>query len=146
MMPCSPAMMFCSIVGHAIFQTAGPMGPSTIDRSNFLGLVPTCVTDCEVYYAPQSRFVSIAAEYLYDRGNPGTSALLLSEENMSHVRIALANIEYPADPAASVTLATAAIAEASAKGADIICFPECYVPGYRGFGHNVPPPDPVFLE
>jgi hypothetical protein len=36
MMPCSPAMMFCSIVGQASLNTAGPMGPSTIERSNFL--------------------------------------------------------------------------------------------------------------
>src|SRR5262245_55621968 len=33
MMPCSPAMMFCSMVGHASFQTAGPIGPSTRERS-----------------------------------------------------------------------------------------------------------------
>ena len=32
-MPCSPPMMFCSIVGHASFQTAGAIGPSTIERS-----------------------------------------------------------------------------------------------------------------
>jgi hypothetical protein len=30
-------MMFCSIVGHASRQTAAPMGPSIIDRSNLLG-------------------------------------------------------------------------------------------------------------
>src|SRR5687768_18355624 len=58
MIPCSPAMMFCSIVGHASFHTAGPMGPSTIDRSNFLCLVPTCATNSAVYYAARSRFVS----------------------------------------------------------------------------------------
>jgi hypothetical protein len=28
-------MAFWSIVGHASFQTAGPMGPSTSDRSNW---------------------------------------------------------------------------------------------------------------
>src|SRR6185369_914007 len=32
-MPCKPPMTFVSIVGHAIFQTAGRSGPSTIDRS-----------------------------------------------------------------------------------------------------------------
>ncbi len=32
------------------------------------------------------------------------------------------------------------------KGARIICFPECFVPGYRGIGKAVPPPDPEFLE
>ena len=37
MMPCRPAMTFCSIVGQAIRQTAAPMGPSTIERSNVRG-------------------------------------------------------------------------------------------------------------
>src|SRR5688572_23100458 len=63
-----------------------------------------------------------------------------------HVRIALANIPYPETPEQSVALAEDAIAQASVKGADILCFPECYVPGYRGMGRQVPPPDPVFLE
>jgi predicted amidohydrolase len=43
-------------------------------------------------------------------------------------------------------LAEQAIAEASGARADLICFPECYVPGYRGAGKRVPPPDPAFLE
>ena len=33
MIPCSPPMMFVIIVGHASFQTAGPSGPSTMERS-----------------------------------------------------------------------------------------------------------------
>src|SRR4029077_6581965 len=61
-------------------------------------------------------------------------------------RIALANIRFPATPEESVTLAEQAIAQASIERAGIICFPECYVPGYRGLGKSVPPPDPVFLE
>lgn len=65
---------------------------------------------------------------------------------MSPVRIALANIQFPATPGESVELATQAIAEASVERACIICFPECFVPGYRGMGKLVPPPDPVFLE
>ncbi len=32
--PCRPATRFCSIVGHASFQTAGLMGPSMRERSN----------------------------------------------------------------------------------------------------------------
>ena len=28
----------------------------------------------------------------------------------------------------------------------IVCFPECFVPGYRGPGKSVPPPSPAFLE
>ena len=61
-------------------------------------------------------------------------------------RIALANIPFPPTPEESVTLAEQAIAQASAAGAGIICFPECYVPGYRGLGKSVPPPDPAFLD
>src|SRR3984893_8449657 len=65
---------------------------------------------------------------------------------MSLFRIALANIRFPATPEESVASAEQAIAQASSKGAGLICFPECYVPGYRLMGKRVPPPDPVFLE
>lgn len=65
---------------------------------------------------------------------------------MDPFRIALANIRFPATPEESITLAARAIDEASTQGARIICFPECFVPGYRGVGKSVPPPDPVFLE
>jgi predicted amidohydrolase len=65
---------------------------------------------------------------------------------MTAVRIALANIPFPETPEASVTAAQEAIARASAERADILCFPECFVPGYRGLGESVPPADPVFLE
>ena len=65
---------------------------------------------------------------------------------MSTFRIALANIPFPATPEESVTLAEQAIAQASVERADLICFPECFVPGYRGMGKRVPPPDPAFLE
>jgi predicted amidohydrolase len=64
---------------------------------------------------------------------------------MSAFRIALANIRFPASPDESVTLAEDAIAQAATERADIVCFPECYVPGYR-VGKRVPPPDPAFLE
>jgi predicted amidohydrolase len=64
---------------------------------------------------------------------------------MSNFRIALANIRFPATPEESVTLAERAIAQASLEGANIICFPECFVPGYR-VGKAVPPPNPRFLE
>lgn len=65
---------------------------------------------------------------------------------MSTFRIALANLEFPATPAESVALAERAIAQASTEHCDLICFPECFVPGYRGTGRQMPPPDPVFLE
>ena len=65
---------------------------------------------------------------------------------MNAFRIALANLRFPATPEESVTLAEQAIAEAAAERAGIICFPECFVPGYRGLGKSVPPPDPAFLD
>lgn len=60
-------------------------------------------------------------------------------------RIALANIRFPATPEESVALAEQAIVQAAHDGAGIVCFPECFIPGYR-LGKNVPPPNPVFLE
>ena len=65
---------------------------------------------------------------------------------MNTFRIALANLRFPANPEESVTLAEQAIAEASSERAGIICFPECFTPGYRGMRKTVPPSDPVFLE
>ena len=65
---------------------------------------------------------------------------------MSIVRIALANIGRPDSPEDSVARAQSAIEQASSRGAQIVCFPECYVPGYRWPGRTVPPPDAAFLE
>jgi predicted amidohydrolase len=61
-------------------------------------------------------------------------------------RIALANIPFPLTPDESVVLAVEAIEQAGREGAGIICFPECYIPGYRASGKTIPPPDPAFLE
>lgn len=65
---------------------------------------------------------------------------------MSTFRIALANIRFPASPEESIVLAGQAVAQAGAERAGIVCFPECYVPGYRALGKPVPPPDTQFLE
>jgi predicted amidohydrolase len=65
---------------------------------------------------------------------------------MTSIRIALANLRFPSTPDESVALAQQAIARAGAEGAVIVCFPECYVPGYRAPGRNVPAPDDAFLE
>ena len=62
------------------------------------------------------------------------------------VRIALANLRYPATPDESVALVERAIARAAGEGAGIVCFPECYVPGYRAPDKHVPPPNAEFLE
>jgi predicted amidohydrolase len=65
---------------------------------------------------------------------------------MDSFRIALANLRFPATPQESVTLAEDAIAEAGRQRAAIICFPECYVPGYRCPEKPLPAPDSAFLE
>jgi predicted amidohydrolase len=62
------------------------------------------------------------------------------------VRIALANLRFPESPEESVTAAERAIAQAAAEKAEIVCFPECFVPGYRAKHIDVPPPDGAFLE
>jgi predicted amidohydrolase len=65
---------------------------------------------------------------------------------MKTFRIALANLRHPASAEESVTLAEQAIVEAAIAHVDLICFPECFTPGYRAPGKSVPPPDPMFLE
>jgi predicted amidohydrolase len=65
---------------------------------------------------------------------------------MSTCRIALANLSYPATPRAAVAAAADAIARAALERADVVCFPECFVPGYRAPGKRVSAPDPAFLE
>lgn len=61
-------------------------------------------------------------------------------------RIALANLRYPGSPDESVRLAVDAIARAAEQRAQLVCFPECYVPGYRVPGRANPAPDAGFLE
>jgi predicted amidohydrolase len=45
-----------------------------------------------------------------------------------------------------VKIAASAIADASDEGAAIVCFPECFVPGYRAPHTHVPPTDAAYLE
>jgi predicted amidohydrolase len=68
-----------------------------------------------------------------------------SDPNFS-VRIALANVRYATTPDESVALTQAAMEQAAVEGAMIVCFPECYVPGYRAADKTVPPLDTAFLE
>lgn len=65
---------------------------------------------------------------------------------MSTVRIALANVRIPVSPEESVTLATSAVVEAGERGALVVCFPECFIPGYRWPGAAAATPDAAFLE
>lgn len=65
---------------------------------------------------------------------------------MAAFRIALANLRAGSTREESVTFARDAIAQAGEAGAGIVCFPECYVPGYRAAGKKIAPPDAGFLE
>jgi predicted amidohydrolase len=65
---------------------------------------------------------------------------------MNTFRIALANLRFPDTPEDSIEAARLAIVQASIERADLLCFPECFVPGYRGQGKQIPPPDATFLD
>lgn len=65
---------------------------------------------------------------------------------MNTFRIALANLRFPDTPEDSIEAARLAVAQASTEGAELLCFPECFVPGYRGPGKSVSPPDVNFLD
>ena len=65
---------------------------------------------------------------------------------MNPFRIALANLRIPDTPEESVALAREAIAQAAGERAGILCFPECFVPGYRVARRPALPLDPAFLE
>jgi predicted amidohydrolase len=70
----------------------------------------------------------------------------MSKQHMSMFRIALANLRFPATAEESIALAEKSINQASAEGARLICFPECFVPGYRAEGKSVSAPNQEFLE
>jgi predicted amidohydrolase len=61
-------------------------------------------------------------------------------------RIALANVPFPASPAQAVALAVHAIEQAALFEAGIVCFPECFLPGYRAPNRQIAAPDPAWLE
>jgi predicted amidohydrolase len=67
-------------------------------------------------------------------------------DSITSTRIALANTRIPATPHDSLELATSAIAEAGRRAANVICFPECFVPGYRWPRSSLPPVDQAFLD
>jgi predicted amidohydrolase len=65
---------------------------------------------------------------------------------MAQVRVALANLPYPENRDDAIDRVVAAIGEAASAGAAIVCFPECYVPGYRTSARTLAPPDAAFLD
>lgn len=64
---------------------------------------------------------------------------------METVRVALANVRAPSTRDESVSIALDAIHEAAIRHAQVICFPECYVPGYR-IGQSTNTPDQDWLD
>jgi predicted amidohydrolase len=59
----------------------------------------------------------------------------------SSLRIGLASPGFPASIDDAVRRAGEFLAEAARRGVDIVCFPECYLPGMRGQDFAVAPPD-----
>lgn len=64
---------------------------------------------------------------------------------MSVYRIGLANVKPPLQPEESLQIVLQAMEEAAAGGAEILCFPECLLPGYR-LDHVESKPDQSWLE
>ena len=61
------------------------------------------------------------------------------------MRLALSALGFPGSPEQSVRAACDAVAQAASAGADLVCFPECFVPGYRALGATVPEVDQAWL-
>ncbi len=50
---------------------------------------------------------------------------------MPNIRVALANVRFPSTREESLETVLEAMQAARGGGAAIVCFPECFVPGYR---------------
>ena len=60
--------------------------------------------------------------------------------------IALASPRFAASVAEGLEKVERLISEAAAQGAEIVCFPEAYIPGLREQGFDIPPFDRVQQE
>jgi predicted amidohydrolase len=60
---------------------------------------------------------------------------------MTTIRIGLASPRFPSSVDEAVERAGAFLGEAARAGVQLVCFPECYVPGMRGQDFPVAPPD-----
>ena len=60
------------------------------------------------------------------------------------MRIALATLRFRPRPEDALAAVVAAMREAAAAKARIVCTAECYLPGLRGVGLDVAPPDAAF--
>ena len=65
---------------------------------------------------------------------------------MTRVRIALANLPFPGTLEQALEATVGAIAQAASMDAAIVCFPECFVPGYRAPGKQVSRTSPAALQ
>jgi predicted amidohydrolase len=61
------------------------------------------------------------------------------------MRIALATLRFRPDPDDALRAVVDAMREAASRNARIVCTAECYLPGLRGVGLDVAPPDAAFL-
>ena len=57
------------------------------------------------------------------------------------LRVALAALAHPETITQAIGKVETAIKHAASEGAQIICFPEAYLPGLRGTDLSLPPPD-----
>lgn len=61
------------------------------------------------------------------------------------MRIALATLRFRSNPEEALRAVTDAMKEAARRNARIVCTAECYLPGLRGVGLLVAPPDATFI-
>jgi predicted amidohydrolase len=90
------------------------------------------------------RFLARDAPRKLEGGADAPAPTILSR--MTRVTIALANLRPGSSGEDALALARGAIADAGRIGAAVVCFPECYVPGYRTATSTLPPPNAAFLE
>jgi predicted amidohydrolase len=64
---------------------------------------------------------------------------------MRSFRIALANLVFPRSPEDALERVVQAVAHAGRANAKIVCFPECYLPGYRGYPRPIEVVDAAWL-
>jgi predicted amidohydrolase len=64
----------------------------------------------------------------------------------STLKIALASCPFPISMDAGLKAAEISIVKASQQNADVICFPESYLPGMRGIGMDIEPHQPEKLK
>ena len=63
-----------------------------------------------------------------------------------NIRIGLAQLKVPDSVPHGVTKITKTLELGGSKNVDIVCFPESYIPGLRGWGASVPNPDQAGME